>query len=129
MSDEELNLLNACTDLLSLKKCEAFPLHLLGTKRSGEWICVRNLSLQIGMSRGDLKPELFATWLPDPRGYEAYAVILFYDDESKWSMAAQYNRDRLLHVASSLSAQQPTGTTRSGSSCSTSQQAAPAVDR
>ena len=49
-----------------------------------------------GCTEGELKPDLFATWLSDPTADEAYAVILFYDDESKWGMADHYNRGRLL---------------------------------
>ncbi len=128
MQDDEITLLNACTDLVSLRNSEAFPRHLLGTKRPGEWVCVRDFCLQIGVAPGDLTPELFATWLPDPRAHDGYAVIMFYDDESKWSMAAHYNRGRLLGGASPIQALQPSGAAISASSCSTSQQAAPAAD-
>src|SRR6202030_2436512 len=85
---------------VSLRKCEAFPLRLMESKRSGEWVRVREFCLQVGVAAGELKPELFATWLADPMADEAYSVILFYDDESKWSMAAHYNRRRLLGTAS-----------------------------
>ena len=94
MQDEEIALFNACADLVSLKKWEAFPLHLLGSWRAGEWIGVREVCLQISVAVGDLAPDLFAAWLPDPKGHDGYAVILFYEDESKWSMAAHYNRGR-----------------------------------
>ncbi|HBI45073.1 MAG TPA: hypothetical protein DDY78_19775 [Planctomycetales bacterium] len=109
MQDEEINLFNACTDLVSLAKWEVFPLRLLGGKRPGEWVRVLDFCQQIGLTADQLKPELFATWLPDPMGHDAYAVILFYDDESKWSMAAHYNRGRLLGTASPNLAQQSIG--------------------
>ena len=96
MQDEEITLFNSCTDLVSLAKWEAFPLRLLGRKRPGEWIGVREFCLEIGVGVGQLKPELFATWL-------------FYDDESKWSMAAHYNRERLFGDASRQPALQPNG--------------------
>src|SRR5437879_6589824 len=96
MQDEELVLLNTCTDLVTLKKFEAFPRHLLGSEPGAEWVGVRELCRQIGLAVGDLKPDLFTTWLPDPVGHDGYAVILFYDDESKWTTAAHYNRQRLL---------------------------------
>lgn len=96
MQDDEITLYNACADLVTLAKKEAFPHYLLGSKRPGEWIGVRELCTQIGFTPGDLGPEVFVTWLPDPMGHEAYAVIMFYDDESKWSMAAHYHRARLL---------------------------------
>jgi hypothetical protein len=95
--DEELlRLNNLCADLVSLKQWEAFPMHLLVGKRTGEWVRVRDLCSQAGLSPVDLRPDLFAAWLPDPAGEEGYAVILFYDEESLWSMAARYNRQRLL---------------------------------
>src|SRR5438309_6891628 len=99
MQDDETNLINACTDLVSLKKCEAFPLHLLGSKRPGEWVGVGEFCQQVGVVPGNVKPQLFATWLPDPLAQDGYVVVLFYDDESKWSMAAHYNRLRLFGTA------------------------------
>jgi hypothetical protein len=36
MDDEEIALLNGCTDLVSLRKYEAFPLRLLQGRRPGE---------------------------------------------------------------------------------------------
>jgi hypothetical protein len=93
MEDETLvELNNLCADLVSLKQWEAFPLHLLMDKRAGEWVGVRELCLQAGLDASELKPELFVTWLADPTGDEGYAMILFYDDESLWSMAARCNR-------------------------------------
>ncbi len=128
MQDDEIALFNTCTDLVSLRKTEAFPLHLLQSKRPGEWICVREFCQQLGMAPGDLRPEVFATWLPDPLAHDAYTVIVFYDDESRWSMAAHYNRARLLGSGSPNPSLQPTGTAISASSCSTSQQAVPAAE-
>jgi hypothetical protein len=80
------------------------------------------------VAAGELKPELFATWLADPMADEAYAVILFYDDESKWSMAAHYNRRRLLGEASHEPSPQPIRAARPNSSGSTSPQAAPTAE-
>jgi hypothetical protein len=125
MQDDEITLFNGCTDLVSLRKCEAFPLRLLQSKRSGEWIQVRGFCSQVGAAAGELKPELFATWLPDPMGHEAYAVILFYDDESKWSMAAHYNRERLLGEASAEPSPRPIRAASPVSSGSTSPQTTP----
>jgi pyruvate carboxylase len=87
-----------CADLLALKSCEAFPVHLLIGKRTGEWVRVRDLCLQIGVDAADVSADLVAAWLSDPAGNEGNAVILFYDEDSLWSMAANYNRQRLLDV-------------------------------
>ncbi len=92
MVDEEVELTNLCADLLSLKKFEPFPKHLLLEKQAGEWACVRDLCQSLGLDLGAVKSDLFVTWLADPTSAEEYAVVMFYDDESKWSQAAQYNR-------------------------------------
>src|SRR4051794_26946964 len=125
MQDDEIALSNACTDLVSLKRWEPFLLHLLQSKQPGEWIGVCDCCLQIGASQGPLMPEFFVTWLPDPKANAGYVVILFYDDESKWSMAAHYNRARLLACASP---HQPPGGPIAVSSCSPSQTGAPAAE-
>ena len=96
MQDDEITLFNTCTDLVGLRKAEAFPLHLFQSNRPGDWVRVREVCRQIGVSSGDLSPEVFATWLPDPMAHDGYDVILFYDGESQWSMAAHFNRARLL---------------------------------
>lgn len=109
MPDDEIILCNICTDLVGLRKMEIFPLRLLQTKRPGEWVGVREFCLQIGVGGGDVKPDLCAAWLPDPHGADAYAIILFYDDETKWSMAAHYHRARLFDNALSNQAAEPAG--------------------
>src|SRR5262249_41962596 len=97
MENEELFLLNTCTDLVTLRRHEAFPLHVLGSKPPGEWVGVRDACHQVGIDLGELKPDLFVTWLAAPVGNPEYALLFFYDEESKWTMAAQYNRQRLLN--------------------------------
>jgi hypothetical protein len=99
---KESHLSNLCTDLVSMKRWEAFPVHLLIGKQPAEWVRVREVCLEIGLDVGGLKAELFAAWLPDPTGDARYAVILFYDEESLWTMAARYNRQRLLERESRI---------------------------
>jgi hypothetical protein len=107
MEDDEISLCNLCTDLVGLRKMETFPLRLLQTRRAGEWIGVHEFCLNIGVAARDVKPDLFAAWLPDPAGQNDFAVIFFYDDETKWSMAAHYHRARLLERAPSSQAKEP----------------------
>jgi hypothetical protein len=96
MEDEELiDLNNFCSDLVGSKRWEAFPMHLLKGKRVAEWVRVREVCLDAGLNVGDVKSDLFASWLPEPTGDEDYALILFYDEESMWTMAARYNRQRI----------------------------------
>lgn len=105
MEDEEVTKMNNfCADLVSLKRWEAFPVHLLAEKR-GEWVGVRELCLQVGLDAEDLKPDLFAAWLAAPTGDEGYAVILFYDEETMWTLAACYNRQRLGEGVSTVTAE------------------------
>jgi hypothetical protein len=111
MDDEELELTNACTDLVSAKKWEAFPTQLLQDERAGEWVGVQRLCRQLGLDVGGLKEDLFAAWLPDPMDNDAYVVIVFYDDESKWTMAAHYHRQRLL-AGGQPAKEQPAGDAR-----------------
>lgn len=108
--DEDIALVNACADLVTEKKNEAFPSRLLLGKRSGEWVAVAEFCRQTGVAPGELGANLFATWLLDPRSEDGYAVILFYDDESQWSMTAHYNRALLARKASS----QPAATCETG---------------
>ena len=128
MQDEEITLLNACMDLVSLKRWEAFPLRLLGGKRPGEWIGAREFCQQIGVAADNLPAELFATWLPDPKAQDGYVVIMFYDDESKWSMAAHYNRGRLVSGPLPTQVSQPNGAAHPAAAGSRSQPAAPAAE-
>ncbi len=128
MEDEEIALNNACADLVSLKKCEVFVLRLLTSQRPGDWIGVMDLCQQVGVGVEGLTAELYATWLPDPKSHAGYVVILFYDDESKWSMTARYNRARLVGGSSPNLALQPNGTARPVSSVPPAPQVAPAVE-
>src|SRR5438132_352726 len=54
MADDEITLFNTCTDLVGLRRMEAFPVGLLQAKRPGEWIRVREFCLEIGVIAGDL---------------------------------------------------------------------------
>lgn len=127
--DDEIILCNTCTHLVALKKTEAFPLRLLETKRPGDWTSVREFCLQIGVTAANVTPDLYVAWLPDPKGHAEYAVILFYDDESKWSMAAHYNRARLVGHASTTPSADEAGTTLPATPAASMQQPTPAGKR
>jgi len=129
MQDEEITLFNTCTDLVSLKAAEGFPLHLFQSNRPGDWVCVREVCERIGVTPGDLKPKIFATWLPDPMAHDGYAVIVFYDDDLKWSMAAHYNRARLLDGERPKQALRTIGSAVASIPCSIPQQPTPAAER
>jgi hypothetical protein len=98
MGEDDVVLSNACTDLVSLKSLEVFPLKLLTTRAAGAWENVRELCQDVGVNPTILPPSFFVSWLPDPVCTDHYAVILFYDDETKWSTVAHYNRGRLMRA-------------------------------
>jgi hypothetical protein len=79
-------------------------LQLLGSRQAAKWIFVRDFCLKVGVPCGELKASVFAIWLPDPLAHDAYAVLIFYDDDTKWSMAAHYNRQRLQKSTSATDA-------------------------
>ena len=51
MQDEEIDLVNTCTDLVSLKRSEAFPLNLLGGKAPGAFCSISRPTRSAPISR------------------------------------------------------------------------------
>ena len=49
---------------------------------------MHTLCQEAAMPASQIKPDLFVTWLPDPMGQDGYAIVIFYDDESKWATAS-----------------------------------------
>jgi hypothetical protein len=94
MENDEITLENTCADLVSLKKWEKFPRHVLNVP-AGEWVAVSSVGMQVDGQPFEVGPNLFVTWLPDPAQVQGYVAILFYDADSGWCMAAHYNRQRL----------------------------------
>ena len=86
---------NVCTDLVALRRMEPALSHLLRDHHSGVWVPVADLYAQSEVSSPTVPGELQAAWLPAPHDAN-YAVIVFFDDESKWSMTAEYDATRLL---------------------------------
>jgi hypothetical protein len=95
MEDEADLLSNLCTDLVTLRRFEGGLIHLFRQKNPGSWVSVRELYDRAGHSDRAIKSELTATWLPSPFDSN-YAVVLFFDDATKWSLTADYNVTRLL---------------------------------
>jgi len=48
-----------------------------------------------GQPAEGIKPEVVAAWLPSPTGTSGDAIVLFYDEDSLWSMTAWYDVARL----------------------------------
>lgn len=94
--DDELDTLgNLCADLVSLRRLEPGLVHLFRDVPAGRWVAVRDLYERVGRPDVGIKPLLAVAWLPSP-GDPDYAVVLFFDDETKWSLTADYNAARLL---------------------------------
>jgi hypothetical protein len=92
---DEIELLEACTNLIALKKWEAFPGRLLDHYPFGTWIDVYKLCCELSLEIGELKLDLFVIWLEDPDGDERYVIIVFNNSESRWITAVHYERERL----------------------------------
>ena len=103
MDDDRDDQMSFCADLVTLRRTEAFPLSLLRDREPGEWIPVKTVCQLTGIASPEVKPELVSTWLPDPFGDQEYVVIIFYDDETKRSISAHYNKQRLVEAHSALS--------------------------
>lgn len=95
MDDETDTLSNLCTDLVSLRRLEPGLAYLFRDKTPGTWTLVRDLYERAGQPDDSIKPQLAAAWLPSP-GDPDYAVVVFFDDETKWALTADYNVARLM---------------------------------
>ena len=94
MDDEADGLSNLCTDLVSLRRLEPGLIHLFHHKLPSNWISVRELFDRAGQSDRVIKEQLAAAWLPAPHDPD-YAIVVFYDSETRWSLTAEYNIARL----------------------------------
>lgn len=95
MDDETDRLSNVCADLVSLRRLEPSVVSLFRNHRAGEWVAVGDLYRKSAGASEPIKTTLHATWLPPADGDPDYAVVLFHDTDSKWSMTAEYNVARL----------------------------------
>lgn len=95
--NELTDLLDKCADVVSQKSSEKFLLSLLTQKRMGHWTAAGELAQQTGADLTGIGPDLYVTWVDDPSGNPAYALVLFFDDETKLTAAAQFNRAVLSH--------------------------------
>ena len=102
MEPEPIDLTNACLDLVTMRSKEPFVVALLTGRPRAEWAPVPGLCRESGVAVDDEiagAPNLFVTWLADPGADPAYCVVVFYDDDSKWTCGAHYNRGRLQAAA------------------------------
>ena len=95
MDDEPDVLSNLCTDLVTLRRLEPALVYLFRQKTPGSWVSLRELYEKAGQPDRGIKAQLAAAWLPSPVEPD-YAVVLFNDDATKWSLTADYNITRLL---------------------------------
>lgn len=96
MNDDDQSL-TFCVDLVTVKTGEPFLLNLFERHPMGKWCRVREMCEELGIPASAVKPDVVTVWLDDPFGDEGYAVIVFFDDDTKQSFAANYNKRRLLN--------------------------------
>lgn len=92
---------NSVFDLVSSESSEGFVMRLLETRQAGQWARVQDLCRESGITVADVisaSPDLFVTWLRDPLGDAGFVVITFFDDISKFSRSAHYNKSRLFNL-------------------------------
>ena len=94
--NELTDLLDKCADVVSQKSSERF-LALLLTQRMGQWNAARELAQQSNVDLNGIGADVSVTWVDDPSDDAAYALVLFFDDETKLTAAAQFNRAVLSH--------------------------------
>ena len=88
---DRLNL--ACGDILSEKKNELALVRLFTDVRPGQWMSLRD-SLP-----ADLTEEVFAAWLDLPgETFAAFRLVIFFHEESGWTLTATYNVGLLLRT-------------------------------
>ena len=83
------HLSNLCADVVSEKRHEPLLLSLFRDTPAGEWVPLRELA-----GSGEYPFTLAASWVKTPDA--EYAMVLFFDSETLWSMHADYNLSRLL---------------------------------
>ena len=93
--DEWDDLSNLCGDLVALRRLEPGLTYQLRDTPPGAWLKVRELYRRAGEENASIKEPMSVAWLPYPDEPD-FAVILFHDDETGWSMTADYNVGRLL---------------------------------
>lgn len=94
-------LVTKCSDLVSLKKYEPVLLELLTKKRGAEWSPVQQVCAMVGLAN-EIPMAVSVCWLPVPIAKEGYVLIVFYDQDSGWSMTANYNKSRLIENCSGI---------------------------
>lgn len=89
LADELDHLSNLCADVVSEKRHEPLLLNLFRDTPAGEWVPLRDLA-----GSGEYPVTLAASWVRTPDA--EYAMVLFFDSETLWSMHADYNLSRLV---------------------------------
>lgn len=97
MENELTDLLDLCADLVSQKSSEAFVASLFSRMRIGQWTNAAELAKEAGVDLNGIGSDVLVTWKDDPSGDPAYTLVLFFDDETKLTAVAQFNRAALSH--------------------------------
>lgn len=93
------DIMDFCADLVTDKSLEPFPIELFRS-HIGQWRSVTSICKEACLNCPPEMSTVFATWLRDPLDNEDFAMIMFVDSDSMKSLAAHYNRQRLLGNAS-----------------------------
>jgi hypothetical protein len=89
LADELDQLSNLCAEIVSERRWEPALLRLFQDTPAGEWVPLGELT-----ESADSPATLAASWVKTPD--TDFALVLFFDTETLWSMHADYNLARLL---------------------------------
>lgn len=91
-SDELDRLSNLCADVVSQRRYEFVLVRLFRDTPAGEWVLLQELA-----GSEEYPATLAASWVRTPDA--DFALVLFFDTETLWSMHADYNLARLLRTS------------------------------
>jgi len=88
---------NLCADVVSERRWEPALLRLFHDTPSAEWRPLRELT-----DADEYPATLAASWVSTPDA--DFAIVLFFDSETLWSMHADYNLARLVRYHTTTAA-------------------------
>jgi hypothetical protein len=83
-----------CTALLTKARFDPAMAALVRDRAAGAWVGVDTLYRAIEPPPVPISEELRVVWLAAPDGDPSYALVVFYESSTLWSLTAIYNTGR-----------------------------------
>ena len=94
MSNEDCDLV--CSNVLTKARLDNAMSALFGEYAAGVWADVDALYREIEPPPVEIAATLRVAWLAAPDATPGYALVVFYESSTLWSLTAIYNVGRLL---------------------------------